>query len=435
MTADRVLVRRGFLRWAVPVLVLALAWAAWSAWDLIEGRRLKAAVDAIRRSGAPASVADLFPQVPPGRQGRDDAAPYYAAAAALSGAGASTGDSTSISRLIIAVTKGEAPRADDLARIPHLVAQRADALRMLDAATARTFKGFPPGTSYGYRRAEMLELLRLAGGRTIAAAAGGDASRAATSLVSEIRLVLGANPPIGRWVAPTFVPTVANVVAQLRWVVDHGTPDAASLATLAEAFATADDDGALARQFETNRAFELEVFAQRYRPVVNLAGPFQAGRLVTAMWSATSRPLATQALLHQLAGYDALVAASRSPWPARLDRIAALKTQPFGDIASSETALAAAHVTALVRAARVVVAVERFRLTNREALPPSIDAVVPAYLPAIPVDPYSGQPMRYLAQPSGYVIYSVGEDRKDDGADTKADIGVQVARTGARTPR
>ncbi|HWB18490.1 MAG TPA: hypothetical protein VG538_18940 [Vicinamibacterales bacterium] len=428
MTADRVLVRRGFLRWAAPVLVLTLIWAAWNAWDFIEGRRLKNAVDAIRRSGGPTSVADLYPQVLLGQQAADDAAPYYAAAAALSGAGVSTGDASSISRVIVAVTKGEAPHADDLARIPALIEQRADALRMLDAATARTFKGFPSGTSYGYRRAEMLELLRLAGARTIAMAADGDSSRAAVSLAAEIRLVLGPNPPVRPWVAPTFVPTVANVVAQLRWIIDHGTPDAASLAALAEAFATADDDDALARQFETNRAFELESFAQRYRPVVNVARPFPAGLLVTAMWATASRPIATQALLHRLAGYDALVAASRLPWPVRLDRIAALNgPQPLGDIPSSRTTAAAAQVTALVRAARIIVAVERFRAANATTLLTSIDALVPTYLPSAPIDPYSGEPMRYRAQPSGYVIYSVGPDRKDDGGDTKTDVSALIA--------
>jgi hypothetical protein len=79
-----------------------------------------------------------------------------------------------------------------------------------------------------------------------------------------------------------------------------------------------------------------------------------------------------QAVRHH---YDTLLAASRLPWPARLDRIAALNGPQ----------------------------------------------------PSAPIDPYSGEPMRYRAQPSGYVIYSVGPDRKDDGGDTKTDVSVLIA--------
>jgi hypothetical protein len=111
-----------------------------------------------------------------------------------------------------------------------------------------------------------------------------------------------------------------------------------------------------------------------------------------------------------------------------LDRIAALNgPQPLGDIPSSRTTAAAAQVTALVRAARIIVAVERFRAANTTTLPTSIDALVPTYLSSAPIDPYSGEPMRYRAQPSGYVIYSVGPDRKDDGGDTKTDVSVLIA--------
>lgn len=427
MTADRVLVRRGFLRWAVPVLVLTLIWAAWNAWDLIEGRRLKEAVDTIRRSGAPTSVADLEPQVLIGQQRPDDAAPYYAAAAALAGAGASSADSAAAGRVVVAVAKGDVPRPEDLVRIPDLIDQRADALRLLDAATSRTFDGFPSGTSYGYRLAELMRLFLLSGARTIGVAATGDSARATASLVAEIRLVLGPNPPIRPWVGPLFVPTVSQVVSRLRWILQHGAPDTASLAALADAFATADDDRALERQFQRVRAFELESFAQRYRSVYAGAQMFGVAPVFTALRTTASRPIATQTLLRRLGEYDVLLAASRSPWPIRLDRIAALRAlPPLGNIPPSETAAAAAQVTALVRAARVIVAIERFRQASRGALPLSIDAVVPAYLPAVPGDPYSGQPMRYRALSSGYVVYSVGSDRKDDGGDMKTDIGAQI---------
>ncbi len=62
----------------------------------------------------------------------------------------------------------------------------------------------------------------------------------------------------------------------------------------------------------------------------------------------------------------------------------------------------------------VVLAVERFRLA-RGALPNTLDKLLLAYLEAVPQDPFDGQPLRYKKLPKGYVVYSVGEDGKDDG--------------------
>ncbi|WP_309399719.1 hypothetical protein [Cerasicoccus maritimus] len=47
------------------------------------------------------------------------------------------------------------------------------------------------------------------------------------------------------------------------------------------------------------------------------------------------------------------------------------------------------------------------------ALPPTLDALVPDYIDAVPLDPYDDQPLRYDAKRA--IIYSVGEDGVDDG--------------------
>lgn len=49
--------------------------------------------------------------------------------------------------------------------------------------------------------------------------------------------------------------------------------------------------------------------------------------------------------------------------------------------------------------------------------PNSLTQLVPNYLSAAPTDPWSksGEPLRYLIQPKGYLLYSVGPDRIDNG--------------------
>jgi hypothetical protein len=71
------------------------------------------------------------------------------------------------------------------------------------------------------------------------------------------------------------------------------------------------------------------------------------------------------------------------------------------------------------RVAQVALAVERFRVAG-SSLPDSLAQLVPKYLPAVPEDPYDGKPVRYnKLSPKGYVVYSVGRNRRDDGGATR----------------
>ena len=63
------------------------------------------------------------------------------------------------------------------------------------------------------------------------------------------------------------------------------------------------------------------------------------------------------------------------------------------------------------------IALKRFQLRHGK-LPPSLEAMVPELLPAVPYDYMSAKPLIYRLKPDGgYVLYSVGLDGKDDGGD------------------
>lgn len=81
----------------------------------------------------------------------------------------------------------------------------------------------------------------------------------------------------------------------------------------------------------------------------------------------------------------------------------------------SGTAVRDASTRASLRAAIVALAIERWRLAHSDSLPGSLDDLVPSFLPAVPTDPFDGKPLRYKPLAQGYVIYSVGMDREDDG--------------------
>lgn len=60
------------------------------------------------------------------------------------------------------------------------------------------------------------------------------------------------------------------------------------------------------------------------------------------------------------------------------------------------------------------------RLYRKEhgCYPEDLSALVPTYLPSIPLDPFNGKPLRYRREQKGFRIWSVGPDMKDGGGVT-----------------
>ena len=71
-----------------------------------------------------------------------------------------------------------------------------------------------------------------------------------------------------------------------------------------------------------------------------------------------------------------------------------------------------------------MLAVERYRLKHDGAVPTSLADGSADLSGGVPEDPFDGQPLRYRKLPaSGYTVYSVGTDRKDDGGSVKGPNG------------
>jgi hypothetical protein len=66
------------------------------------------------------------------------------------------------------------------------------------------------------------------------------------------------------------------------------------------------------------------------------------------------------------------------------------------------------------------IALNRHR-SRHGSYPADLSTLVPEFLPAAPLDPVDGQPLRYRLNPDGsFLLYSIGEDGIDDGGDPKS---------------
>lgn len=74
-----------------------------------------------------------------------------------------------------------------------------------------------------------------------------------------------------------------------------------------------------------------------------------------------------------------------------------------------------ASFTAQLQLLRSALAAERYELQYGSA-PPNLTALVPRFLAAVPVDPYSGENLRSIRRGESFLIYSIGVDRVDNSA-------------------
>jgi len=80
--------------------------------------------------------------------------------------------------------------------------------------------------------------------------------------------------------------------------------------------------------------------------------------------------------------------------------------------------------------ALIAIALERYKLANGNS-PEQLDALVPAYLDIVPIDPFSGRSMSYKLAPddqTAYLVYSFGPNKKDDHG-APEDIAGPAAKT------
>lgn len=73
-------------------------------------------------------------------------------------------------------------------------------------------------------------------------------------------------------------------------------------------------------------------------------------------------------------------------------------------------------------------AVRVYRL-ERDELPDRLEQLTPEFLDELPIDPFDSEdrPLRYVRTDDGYLIYSIGEDGKDDGGRLSAWNGRRLA--------
>lgn len=98
------------------------------------------------------------------------------------------------------------------------------------------------------------------------------------------------------------------------------------------------------------------------------------------------------------------------------------------------------HVAAMtkIQTVQLALVIEQRHLEGH-ALPADLSELAADHIDAVPIDPFDGQPLRYMRLDDGYVIYSVGTNGTDDGGAVERsegkpapDLGIRVQRADLR---
>jgi hypothetical protein len=408
-------VRPWLRRVAIAACIVLTPIAIWTAWDYVEARRLAAVVKAVKARGEPVSTVRPAPE---GLSAADNAARYYDAAAALVDTTGLSGPTGLLNR-IDGARGNEASVATDIAAF---LEANTEAEGLLSKATDLPFNGERPGFDFNYRAAQLYELARLADLRALDRVIAKDGEGAARAIVEQLRLLR----PLGwREQFTNFTPFAAYVAsrasAQVSSVLASGI-SGSSLERLQQRLQEPDIDSAIELQVLQERAVLLQSFWNDARSWYTRTYPL--------------RPLVAHRVVEQAELLNEFLLQARRPWPQRLDidapseaEIADRRRRPgrlllfpldLGDpdiarYAHKRRTEATASSLALVRSALAATAVARFRLAHAGELPRTLEELVPAFLPNVPVDPYSGKPLRYAHDGAHFAIYSDGTNQRDDG--------------------
>jgi len=434
-------------RRAIVLFVLLLPIAAWNAWDYIEARRLSRAVNEIRRRGEPVTTLRPHTRV---EDAPNNAARFYDAAGALLDRSPLYEGKDSI---LQGLRYGRQERSEVIPRIAAWLEKNAEAERLLERATDAEFLGFAPGTEYNYRSDRMFGLARMAGLRRMERVAAGDGTRAARALVMQLRLA--RTESLTSFGGDLFWWDVEQSLAELGVLLNTQPTDEA-LAQLAKGLAEHDRDTQIEQAALQARAYLIDSFwSQSSDWYARSPIPFSSNPLEPMAYFAL-RPWLAHKVNRELSFMTAAVEHARQPWPAR----STLGPEPVVQAPARFLGVRFDHPVQVVsamhyrrvqwtarrfaalRTSEAAVAIERYRLAHGGALPDTLDALVPALLPNVPIDPFSGAPVKLVRVDDRYVVYSVGTNQKDEGGkqlsgptpktgtrnqlDAAPDIGVQV---------
>jgi hypothetical protein len=411
--------RRGLGRpIAIVLAVVLLPVLAFVVWDRTEDARLRRAVASVDLSddaGSPLPRTD--------EQVRASHAYGEAERLSESFAGAATIEPARFIEELQVVSPGDVAHDPRYARLQEIEKPYDRALELLDRASALDARGFadedrPP--LYG-----VSAIARVNAIRTARLSLAGNGERASASLLATLRLSRVSTSPL-------------RSAQNLELILNRAVPAEPTLAALQREYARVESQETVQARLEAARFRLLQMMLpEEFGNPPWMTSDRRVSPLETIV-TRLVRPSRVHGLVRQLADFERGFAVAARPWPEKLDAARPLMEEGrivIGDrrrrsllqaltapvppgFALNELGVAVTTVAEALARDRVAItalAIARYRRAHGGAPPAALRDLVPAYLSAVPLDPYTGAELHYTRDPTAYRVYSAGANRKDDG--------------------
>ncbi len=261
-----------------------------------------------------------------------------------------------------------------------------------------------------------------------------DCDGAVTSVIAIINVARspGDAPFVIAQLVRMSIDTMA--IQALTRILDQGTPSDRTLARLQEILEKEAADPRLLYASRGERAIEFDYLSKLDSGELQLKDiwPDQgSGPIPQIPQSMLTRGFYPHNQARSLKALSELVEILKRPkdtqqplldrWLASLDSHKHSQSEPLWNSVSflwmpmiSAAVDVEQRIVCELRSTDAAVASIRFRDAMKH-WPRSIDQLVPTYLKAVPLDPFTGDPLRCKMESGGIVIYGAGKDRKDDG--------------------
>jgi hypothetical protein len=423
-------------RWPRRILVVILVLAAlYAAYRYTLHRMVEAKVDEIRKQGYPVTLAELdkwYPQPPPGENAADALTNAFALYVI---------DWKTLNKQPLGIPSkplpGDQPLSDEVRQtLRNYVTDHQRVLGLLHQAVVKPRCRYPIVSIEGYSTSVLPSVqkanhsVRLLLLEALHAVDKNDLDQVVDSLVSSATLARTiSEAPFEETLFYRDL-SVRQITMALSYTLTQLTMNENQLERLREAMnqSVESSESALAKVFVGERCQKMTYLDTLLPRVRDWNGMVSRASIFYLFYKAGG--LVELDKLSYLNLTDDYLRAAQSPFPSRLRLYQAAMghahLMPRYDILlrflsyHDWDVLRDAKCMARLRCAVTGLAVEKYRLANAR-LPDELPN--PALL-----DPFDGQPLRYKKLAKGYVVYSVGEDGKDDGGDEKKDITFTVER-------
>lgn len=406
----------------LPVLALGAFWVFLR--SVPDPSNVRSRLERLRAAGLPTTPAELevWYAAPPPAENR--ALPILEAAAALRGADQNDTNLPWLGRAAIPPT-GVPLEPRLRTRMEGFVRTNREALKAGRKATERPLSRYPRLASLGPVRT-LTGSLSL---EAVVAAEQGDFNLASADLLAGIQVADSlAGEPINITVvvANSLYRTVADGAER---VFGHHQLSDSQLQTLQQAWTQAVSIPSGERAMIGKIAFSEPIRSLSIREALQAFDPAIDGSAESAFASIRLGLYVAAGGLRKDYGvlvehWDERRLAAQMEYPERLAQEKKVQSDLEKRVTTSYLPAVRYHIgsdgnlaatsMAVKRAALTACAVERYRLKNSPRLPERLEQLVPEFLPAVPLDPFDGRPLRYEVSGEGYVIYSVGSDLVDD---------------------